>query len=350
MSLTAPQIAIKSKEVGKVVLEFTDFDATADSHDIYRSTASMAGDPEANGTLIGQNVDPTLDFEDTTVDPMTTYYWQPVSRGEGSEYGAETTEYINRVEADSGEVQNKGLTDADFNFLVSNSLLSAVRFGVAPYAGMTLRNDDGTLYASKAYNYKGTPDAVEETASNQYKLVDGIWRCDTASSTYFRLHEIKPNSIYFRFWYNLDYATSTSNPNHEITGMGGDSNDGIRLRFDSDRPRSYLDFSDGSTGSRESVLPGGWSLHEAWYDYDNSQWRWVVSRATYASNDLQTINRSSGATIAWGSGTSTYSRTPRGQGNVSFPTSVGSYFILETIPSAAVREAWYDLDKARYGY
>lgn len=56
----------------KVEVEIVLYHEDAIKHDMYRSEDP---DPEVLGDLVGENIDPTQIFEDTTVDPDETYYY-----------------------------------------------------------------------------------------------------------------------------------------------------------------------------------------------------------------------------------------------------------------------------------
>ncbi len=358
MSITPAVISLKSQTPTENVIRIDSYDSEAASHNLWRAVSSDGVDIRPNGEMIAEGIDPEQDYTDTNHDSGETNYYQLESLP-SPPMEPETSDYISRVEADNGQVVDTEAVDSDYAFLKSVNLLGNVQFGIAPYAGVIFRDENGDLFIPKAYDLKPSDfeDAEESNTDEQYAYDDSINKFLMNSDTFGQnlpVPAIQPDSFYIRFWHKCDYPTSTANPNQELTGLQDGSDRGCRFRLDSDRPRiDDINFTDGDYGFRfGDPVNQGWSLHEIWYDHNNEEFGWYVSQATYESDFTHNHQRSAGALVDWAQDGQRGFRnvTPRGTGNVDFPAQQGSYFVLDTVPSAQEREAWYDHDKELYGY
>ena len=79
MSLQPAVISQKAVTTDSITIEIVSYDVSAVKHYMYRALQSMQGDPILNGVLINDNVDPTQDFIDTSINQSTLYYYALVS-------------------------------------------------------------------------------------------------------------------------------------------------------------------------------------------------------------------------------------------------------------------------------
>jgi hypothetical protein len=155
-------------------VDVSSYDAAAVSHDLYRHTASMSGDPEGNGTLVQASFDPTTGVTDTGLSASTTYYYQAVSRGR---YGDKVLSNEISITTDSGGggggtttlTSASGTVDfsaAPFNFTTPVSVTVAVwgdgGGGASGDGGMMIAGSGGGGggYGRKVISYSGSDTAV----------------------------------------------------------------------------------------------------------------------------------------------------------------------------------------------
>ncbi len=77
--ITSAVAEIVEATTEQITVAFPTYDSEAERHDLYRHTESMQGAPIRNGTKIAEDIDPSQDYVDDTVDPYEDYNYQLVS-------------------------------------------------------------------------------------------------------------------------------------------------------------------------------------------------------------------------------------------------------------------------------
>ena len=77
--ITPAEIQIIEATTNKITVNFNSYDETAERHILYRHTSPMGDQPMRNHSAKFEIADPSQPYEDETVQPFNTYYYQLVS-------------------------------------------------------------------------------------------------------------------------------------------------------------------------------------------------------------------------------------------------------------------------------
>jgi len=336
MALTPAVIEDRTENVLANKIGLVSYDENALGHDVYRRTnASMEGDPETNGERVGVQINPTEDFVDANIETGNTYYYAIISRTQLDPIGSFF----------------KTLRDNNMMHIYDNAEL------------MILPDSEQHQEVGLANDYKHIDkivslDPLKREWEGTYYVKDSYFRLGSSENLASSL-QLPPisldlaDSFYVRFWHYFDYDTTEfTSPNLNVLS---DTNFDFILRWDGNRPRPDVEFSDGKYNPSPSVYAGGkrldpfqWQLFEV--IWDASIWRYEARKhinGVFTDTQLAASTRTEGATLD-------ISTTPRfimsASGASDRERNIGSVYMSRAIPSVAEREIWFNDEKQRYGY